>query len=179
MRMFLVENFDSRSCTLQLQNGQTLHITADDIVATLGLPIGHIEIKKRMARALPELLKELRAIFERTTAYTTLKALTRKVSEVDAVNPWFKRHFALLVMSVLIDLMANGYVSRNYIDHLWDVENIANLNWCEMVINALVNSKLVWMKNTDKIYGGPFLFFVTDCAKKLHSLQDLNIQAAL
>nr|GLL19908.1 uncharacterized protein LOC109191529 [Ipomoea trifida] len=86
--------------------------------------------------------------------------------EVDATDPWFKRHFALLVMRVLIDTMVNDYVNQNYIDHLQDVGNIANLNWCQMVINALITSKLVWTKSTDKIYGGKILFLRTHCAKK-------------
>nr|GME10987.1 uncharacterized protein LOC109191529 [Ipomoea batatas]GME21468.1 uncharacterized protein LOC109191529 [Ipomoea batatas] len=121
MGLWLVENFDPRSCTLQLQNGQTIHITVDDVAAVLGLPKGHIEITKRTTKALPEILKEWRWIFEKTIAYITPKALTRKMIEVDAADPWFKRHFALLVMSALIDPMVNGYVNQNYIDHLLDV----------------------------------------------------------
>nr|GMD08079.1 uncharacterized protein LOC109191529 [Ipomoea batatas] len=108
MGLWLVENFDPRSCTLQLQNGQTIHITVDDVAAVLGLPKGHIEITKRTTKALPEILKEWRWIFEKTIAYITPKALTRKMIEVDAADPWFKRHFALLVMSALIDPMVNG-----------------------------------------------------------------------
>nr|GMC92305.1 uncharacterized protein LOC109155335 [Ipomoea batatas] len=128
MGLWLVENFDPRSCTLKLQNEQTIHITADDVAAVLGLPKGNIEITKR--------------------------------TKVDAADPWFKRHFALLVMSVLIDPMANGYVTQNYIDHLLDVGNILNLNWSQLVINALINSKQVWMKSTDKLYRGPILFLM-------------------
>nr|GMD34328.1 uncharacterized protein LOC109155335 [Ipomoea batatas] len=108
--LWLVENFDPRSCTLQLQNGQSIHITAADVAATLGLPMGQIEITRRAARML----------------------------ETEAGDPWFKRHFALLVITVLIDPMVNGYVNQNYIDHLQDVDNIPNLNWCQMVINSLV-----------------------------------------
>nr|GMD82158.1 uncharacterized protein LOC109155335 [Ipomoea batatas] len=121
MELWLVENFDPRSCTLKLQNGQTIHITADDVAAVLGLPKGNIEITKRTVKAMPEILKEWRWFFEKTTAYITPKALKRKMLEVDAANPWFKRHFALLVMSVLVDPMVNGYVTQNYIDHLLDI----------------------------------------------------------
>nr|GMC82096.1 uncharacterized protein LOC109155335 [Ipomoea batatas] len=160
MGLWLVENFDPRSCTLKLQNEQTIHITADDVAAVLGLPKGNIEITKRTVKAMPEILKEWRWFFEKTTAYITPKALKRKMLEVDAADPWFKRHFALLVMSVLIDPMVNGYVTQNYIDHLLDVGNILNLNWSQLVINALINSKQVWMKSTDKLYGGPILFLM-------------------
>nr|GMD74896.1 uncharacterized protein LOC109191529 [Ipomoea batatas] len=158
--LWLVENFNPRSCTLQLQNGQTIHITADDVAAVLGLPKGNIEITKRTAKVIPAILKEWRWLFEKTTAYITPRALTRKMVEVDAADPWFKHHFALLVMSVLIDPMVNGYVNQNYIDHLLDVGNIPNLNWSQMVINALINSKQVWMKSADKLYGGPILFLM-------------------
>nr|GMC99883.1 uncharacterized protein LOC109191529 [Ipomoea batatas] len=61
--LWLVQNFDPRSCTLQLQNGQSVHITATDVAATLGLPMGHIEITRRTARAVPEILKNWRGIF--------------------------------------------------------------------------------------------------------------------
>nr|GMC97383.1 uncharacterized protein LOC109155335 [Ipomoea batatas] len=160
MGLWLVENFDPRSCTLKLQNGQTIHITADDVAAVLGLPKGNIEITKRTVKAMPEILKEWRWFFEKTTAYITPKALKRKMLEVDAADPWFKRHFALLVMSVLVDPMVNGYVTQNYIDHLLDVGNIQNLNWSQLVINALINSKQLWMKSTDKLYGGPIVFLM-------------------
>nr|GMD50604.1 uncharacterized protein LOC109155335 [Ipomoea batatas] len=160
MGLWLVENFDPRSCTLKLQNGQTIHITADDVAAVLGLPKGNIEITKRTMKAMPEILKEWRWFFEKTTAYITPKALKRKMLEVDAADPWFKRHFALLVMSVLVDPMVNGYVTQNYIDHLLDVGNIQNLNWSQLVINALINSKQLWMKSTDKLYGGPIVFLM-------------------
>nr|GMC92218.1 uncharacterized protein LOC109155335 [Ipomoea batatas] len=160
MGLWLVENFDPRSCTLKLQNGQTIHITADDVAAVLGLPKGNIEITKRTVKAMPEILKEWRWFFEKTTAYITPKALKRKMLEVDVADPWFKRHFALLVMSVLVDPMVNGYVTQNYIDHLLEVGNIQNLNWSQLVINALINSKQVWMKSTDKLYGGPIVFLM-------------------
>nr|GMC84583.1 uncharacterized protein LOC109155335 [Ipomoea batatas] len=136
--LWLVENFDPRSCTLQIQNGQSIHITAADVAATLWLPMGQIEITKRAARAVPEILREWKAIFEKTTACITPGAMITRMLETDAGDPWFKRHFALLVITVLIDPMVNGYVNQNYIDHLHDVDNIPNLNWCQMVINSLV-----------------------------------------
>nr|GMD78657.1 uncharacterized protein LOC109191529 [Ipomoea batatas] len=138
----------------------TIHITADDVAAVLGLPKGNIEITKRTAKVIPAILKEWRWLVEKTTAYITPRALTRKMVEVDAADLWFRHHFALLVMSVLIDPMVNGYVNQNYIDHLLDVGNIPNLNWSQMVINALINSKQVWMKSADKLYGGPILFLM-------------------
>nr|GMD63697.1 zinc finger BED domain-containing protein RICESLEEPER 2-like [Ipomoea batatas] len=121
---------------------ESVLITTVDVAGILGLPMGHIEITKRTVTTIPEILKEWSWIFKKTTAYITPNALTMKMLEVDVDDPWFKRHFALLVMRVLIDPMVNGYVNHNYIDHLWDVENISNLNWGQMVINALVSSKL-------------------------------------
>nr|GME04420.1 uncharacterized protein LOC109155335 [Ipomoea batatas] len=156
--LWLVENFDARSCTLQLQNGQSIHITTADVAATLGLPMGQIEITKRAARAVPEILREWRAIFEKTTACITPGAMITRMLETDAGDPWFKRHFALLVITVLIDPMVNGYVNQNYIEHLHDVDNIPNLNWCQMVINSLVTSKISWERSAYKIFGGPILF---------------------
>nr|GLL33573.1 uncharacterized protein LOC109155335 [Ipomoea trifida] len=156
--LWLVENFDPRSCTLQLQNGQSIHITAADVAASLGFPMGQIEIPRRAARAVPEILREWRAIFEKTTACITPGAMITRMLETEAGDPWFKRHFALLVITVLIDPMVNGYVSQNYIDHLQDVDNIPNLNWCQMVINSLVTSKISWERSAYKIFGGPILF---------------------
>nr|GLL27285.1 uncharacterized protein LOC109155335 [Ipomoea trifida] len=119
MGLWLVENFDPRICTLKLQNGQTIHITADDVAAVIGLLKGNIEITKRTVKAMLEILKEWRWFFEKTTAYITPKALKRKM--------------------------------------------------LELVINALINSKQVWMKSTDKLYGGPIVFLMTHSAKKLPS----------
>nr|GMD89708.1 uncharacterized protein LOC109191529 [Ipomoea batatas] len=111
--LWLVENFDPRSFTLQLQNGQSIHITAADVAATLGLPMGQIEITKRAAR------------------------------------------------------MVNGYVNQNYIGHLHDVDNIPNLNWCQLVINSLVASKISWQRSADKIFGGPIVFLTVFYADRV------------
>nr|GLL42403.1 uncharacterized protein LOC109155335 [Ipomoea trifida] len=165
--LWLVENFDPRSCTLQLQNGQSIHITAADVAATLGLPMGQIEITKRAARAVPEILREWRAIFEKTTACITPAAMITRMLETDAGDPWFKRHFALLVITVLIDPMVNGYVNQNYIGHLHDVDNIPNLNWCQLVINSLVASKISWQRSADKIFGGPIVFLTVFYADRV------------
>nr|GMD74804.1 uncharacterized protein LOC109171666 [Ipomoea batatas]GMD74807.1 uncharacterized protein LOC109171666 [Ipomoea batatas] len=72
-----------------------------------------------------------------------------------------------MVITVLIDPMINGYVNQNYIDHLRDVDNIPNLNWCQMVINSLVTSKLGWERSTEKIFGGPILFLTVFYADRV------------
>nr|GMC84893.1 uncharacterized protein LOC109191529 [Ipomoea batatas]GME17665.1 uncharacterized protein LOC109191529 [Ipomoea batatas] len=54
-----------------------------------------IEITRRTTRAVPEILKEWRGIFEKTTACITSGAMTTKMLEAEADDPWFKRHFAL------------------------------------------------------------------------------------
>nr|GMC84892.1 uncharacterized protein LOC109191529 [Ipomoea batatas] len=168
--LWLVQNFDPRSCTLQLQNGQSVHITATYVAATLGLPIGHIEITRRTTRAVPEILKEWRGIFEKTTACITSGAMTTKMLEAEADDPWFKRHFALLVISVLIDPMINGYVNQNYIDHLRDVDNIPNLNWCQMVINSLVLDIQALLKGEEnEIKSGGFGYGHIDSALQLEN----------
>nr|GLL27286.1 uncharacterized protein LOC109191529 [Ipomoea trifida] len=60
MGLWLVENFDPRICTLKLQNGQTIHVTADDVAAVIGLLKENIEITKRTVKAMLEILKEWR-----------------------------------------------------------------------------------------------------------------------
>nr|GMC86937.1 uncharacterized protein LOC109191529 [Ipomoea batatas] len=127
--LWLVENFDPRSCTLQLQNGQSIHITAADVAATLGLPMGQIEITKRAARAVPEILQEWRAIFEKTTCITPVAMITRML-ETDAGDPWFKRHFALLVITVLIDPMQDFLAEKRRQD-LWRANCIPDDVLCQ------------------------------------------------
>nr|GMD54379.1 uncharacterized protein LOC109171666 [Ipomoea batatas] len=65
-RQFKAQN---KMTTQSKRNGQSIHITAADVAATLGHPMGHIEITRKTARAVPKILKEWRAIFEKTTAY--------------------------------------------------------------------------------------------------------------
>nr|GMD76372.1 uncharacterized protein LOC109191529 [Ipomoea batatas] len=62
MGLWLVENFDPRSCTLKLQNGQTIHIIADDVAAVLGLPKGNIEITKRTVKAIPRNIERMEVV---------------------------------------------------------------------------------------------------------------------
>nr|GMC80436.1 uncharacterized protein LOC109155335 [Ipomoea batatas]GMC90973.1 uncharacterized protein LOC109155335 [Ipomoea batatas] len=69
------------------QQQSSVHIIAADVAATFRLPMGHIEITRRTARAVPEILKEWRGIFEKTTACITLGAMTTKMLEAEADDP--------------------------------------------------------------------------------------------
>ncbi|XP_019176284.1 PREDICTED: uncharacterized protein LOC109171666 [Ipomoea nil] len=158
MGMWLVESYDSRSNTLNLPSGERLPITENDIAATLGLPLGDIEITKRESKQVSDLLAEWRKIFGKVTGHITPHTMAEKMLTLKAADPWFKRHFALLVMSVLVEPQVNGYVNQNYIDNLLNVHNIKRLNWCRMLINSLIASKQAWLDSADGRYGGPIVF---------------------
>lgn len=70
---------------------------------------------------------------------------------------WFIRHFVLIVMTVMVDSTSHGYTNTLLMDHLRDVDRVAQMNWCEYVLDKLIDNKLKWDKSNRKIYCGPLL----------------------
>lgn len=58
------------------------------------------------------------------------------------------RHFVTLIVSVLVDSTSHSYVNAFGVDHLGDVGRVLRLNWCQYVLDKLIENKLKWEKKS-------------------------------
>ncbi|CAH9100071.1 unnamed protein product, partial [Cuscuta europaea] len=73
---------------------------------------------------------------------------------------WFKRNFIVLMVSLLLESTQNGYVNPMIMNHLEDVDKIKDFDWCDHVLNCLIDSKVSWEKKKNKAFTGPLLFLM-------------------
>lgn len=71
---------------------------------------------------------------------------------------WFKRHFAVLVVSTLFSVMGNGYANQRVFQHFEDVDKIKDLNWCKFLLDCLVEAHAKWIQKKDRAFTGPLVF---------------------
>nr|GME03285.1 uncharacterized protein LOC109190399 [Ipomoea batatas] len=86
--------------------------------------------------------------------------IATKVRSLLEGDVWFKRHFAVLVVSVLGGTMKNGYANQLVFHNFEDVDEIKNLNWCKFVLECLVERHAQWVHNPDKQFSGPIVFLL-------------------
>ncbi|RAL47742.1 hypothetical protein DM860_012367 [Cuscuta australis] len=56
--------------------------------------------------------------------------------------------------------MSHGYVNALVLDHLRDVGRVPKLNWCQYVLDKLIENKLKWEKKKKQLFSGPLLFLM-------------------
>nr|GLL39556.1 uncharacterized protein LOC109168900 [Ipomoea trifida] len=160
MCRWLISNFDSANMCLSLENGLVVPVTEEDVHYTLGLLRGSVVITRRRKDDVSDTLKEWRSKFNKVKHDVTLAMIATKVRSLLEGDVWFKRHFAVLVVSVLGGTMKNGYANQLVFHHFEDVDEIKNLNWCKFVLECLVERHAQWVNNLDKQFSGPIVFLL-------------------
>nr|GMD39206.1 uncharacterized protein LOC109191529 [Ipomoea batatas] len=160
MCRWLISNFDPTNMCLSLENGLVLPVTEEDVHYTLGLPQGSVVITKRKKDDVSDTLKEWRSKFDKEKHDITPAMIATKVRSLLEGDVWFKRHFAVLVVSVLGGTMTNGYANQLIFHHFEDVDGIKNLNWCKFILESLVERHAQWVHNPDKQFSGPIVFLL-------------------
>ncbi|KAL3617425.1 hypothetical protein CASFOL_037746 [Castilleja foliolosa] len=161
---WLLNNFDPRTCDIVLNNGDRLHVDAQDVKLVLGLPNGQRTIERRIRVHTNDLVQEFRQKFRGPQgnvpiSITPTKVIESMLNEVDG-GLWFKRLFLIAMTSNLVESTSNGYVSTLTIPNFEDVSIAHRLNWGEYVVRCLVEHAVIWHKNRDNPYTGPILFLL-------------------
>ncbi|CAH9076699.1 unnamed protein product, partial [Cuscuta europaea] len=157
---WVVENFDPKKCSLVLLDGSIVRITEEDVARVLGFPLGGKKIVQKKKNEDCALLQEWRAIFDKEDYKISPSDVSAAMLSKSEGGDWFKRHFVVLVVYLLLDSTQNGYVTPLIMNHLEDVEKISELNWCNHVINCLIEKKVSWEKKKEKAFTGPLLFLI-------------------
>ncbi|XP_019188585.1 PREDICTED: uncharacterized protein LOC109182830 [Ipomoea nil] len=113
---------------------------------------------KRDRVHISNLLKHWRGLFGRVRHTVTASLIADEVrAEVDG-GDWFKRHFAMLVVSTLVSCMTNRYANQMYFDCFDDVLRIHELNWCKLLLDSLVETHDAWKSGRHRCFVGPAEF---------------------
>lgn len=164
---WLVRQYDPLSQTLKIPNQKPIRITEDEVAYILGLPQGKVEMKKKNQKELGQLLVEWWGVVGKPNGHITAKQLCTAMLELKEGGVWFKRHFAILLVTTLIESTSFGYCNHQYIQHFGDVSKIKDLNWCGLLHRALTDSRLQCEPKHKTKFTGPILF-LTVCLPHIH-----------
>ncbi|VFQ96158.1 unnamed protein product [Cuscuta campestris] len=158
--LWVVSNYDARSSCLKLPDSTKMHITAEDVNTVLGWPVGGERVQNNKRNKDKSLLNEWRLKFDTTGIKITPNDVVEKMLECTEGGEWFVRHFVMLIVSVLVDSTSHGYVNALVMDNLRDVGRVPRLDWCQYVLDKLIENKLKWEKKKKQLFSGPLLFLL-------------------
>ncbi|KAL3618586.1 hypothetical protein CASFOL_037668 [Castilleja foliolosa] len=156
---WLLENFDIKSCVIKLQMGRELRLEDDDAEIVLGIPNGTKPIMRQCKKDVHPLITQFRGKF-RIGMNITAAMVMEEMLRLDAKDVWFRRLFLIMMKTVLVECLGNGYVSTQTIPNFEDVDDARNLNWGKYMKRCLVENILRWQEKKTRNFGGPIVLLL-------------------
>ncbi|XP_057784967.1 uncharacterized protein LOC131002508 [Salvia miltiorrhiza] len=158
---WILEHFDENRCELELEGGIRVKITEDDVYRVYGFPKGS-EIIPDFNRCSNTALCEEWVAFFGLANREKIKIghVLSEMLDCTTGGTWFKRHFMIAMTHSLIQSCTSGTVYPHILRCLENVRTLKKWNWGEYVLRSLVDHKLSWVGDEDKVFSGPTLFLV-------------------
>ncbi|GER41648.1 E3 ubiquitin-protein ligase [Striga asiatica] len=157
---WLLDNFQPKTCEIKLQNGHSVHIESKDVALVLGFPNGERAIQKKRKHEQCSLLEEWGGKFVKDKKKILPTDVSAQMLSNQDGGLWFIRHFLILLTSCLIETSGTGYILPQIMSHFSNTSAARHLNWCDYVLECLVNHHLTWAKNKKKSFNGPIFFLM-------------------
>nr|GMD52448.1 uncharacterized protein LOC109155335 [Ipomoea batatas] len=155
---WLLTNYNPVDRVLNLENGNAIHITTEDVADVFGFPMGSIPMVKRRKRELGPMLVEWRENLGKPDGNMSPKNVCDAMLEQWDGGEWFRRHFSVIVATTLIKCSGNGTVNQQFLELLDDVADIGDLNWCECLLESLGECHTPWSEGRVQKFVGPIDF---------------------
>ncbi|XP_057800150.1 uncharacterized protein LOC131015745 [Salvia miltiorrhiza] len=156
---WVLDCFHARRSEIVLPSGKTIEVTDEDAYRVLGFPRGDRSLELLDKSETTDLYDEWVSCFpdknQKTIKISDVK--DAMIASVDG-GRWFKLHFLVMVTHCLIESTTHGSVIPRVIKSLDDLTAVRDFNWCEYVVDSLVESKGKWEKDTQSMYTGPIMF---------------------
>ena len=156
--MWVVQNFDSKTCSIKMTNGRKIKITRELVRDMLGIPMGDIKVEALEEKNLyeettvkwRELLESI--VVEKKIYIGRLEEHLCSLTEVD----WeFRVCFLVLFFSIFGQGNKDGQVNERIIPILSNTNNVSQMDWCSYVLECMLK-ECTGFKPTSK-FSGPLL----------------------
>ncbi|XP_057810730.1 uncharacterized protein LOC131025129 [Salvia miltiorrhiza] len=155
---WVLDRFNHRSCTLELDVLTKIEIEEDDVYRVYGFPKGNKLIENFQRTAENELFIEWKNFFNVANRdKIKIKAVLRRMVDSADGGSWFKRHFVIALCFSLMESCTSGTVHPYIFSALANIEEIKSWNWGEYLLRCLIDHKKSWMTDKTKVFGGPIL----------------------
>jgi hypothetical protein len=131
---WLMNRFDTKSCTVTLENGFSFTITPSFVYNILGIPFGPDAVQMRSNPEDHEFINDL--LNGQIPKVEYLCSVLKM--ELDALT--FSRIFMILVIDAFIAPTSTGSASLLLYHYVVNIKTVPTLDWCSFALKMLLNS---------------------------------------
>ncbi|KAJ8423748.1 hypothetical protein Cgig2_031338 [Carnegiea gigantea] len=155
---WLMKSFDPYAVCFRLADGQKFPVTAFNVHATLGVPLGGTEITEITKSSMDDEYDEVHAGWQKEwKLQKNAPELTRMPEFIRSQKDEgesFKRNFIIYLVNCFFSEAKNRYYSKPILKYLKDVSQIPSLDWCQFVVDKLITSVRHYKESTATIGKG-------------------------
>ncbi|GJT65194.1 hypothetical protein Tco_1016674, partial [Tanacetum coccineum] len=162
MGLWVVKNFNPKTCTLVIEDGSMIKITRELIHDMLGIPMGDIKVKYLKEKNLLDLVTaKWRGMVpkivnhENKIPISQLETFLCTLSEADWL---FNIRFLSLFFSIFGQGNKDDTINERLIPYLDETDKIHQMDWCSYVLESLVKECTGF--NASNKFSGPLLLLV-------------------
>ncbi|GKB58830.1 hypothetical protein Tco_0915016 [Tanacetum coccineum] len=162
LALWVVKNFNPKTCTLVMEDGSMIKITRVLIHDMLGIPMGDIKVKSLKEKNLFDpVTAKWRGMVQEIVSHdnkiniSQLESFLCTLSEADWL---FDIGFLSLFFSIFGQGNKDGTINERLIPYLDETDKIHQMDWCSYVLESLVKG-CTGFSTSDK-FSGPVLLLV-------------------
>uniref|UniRef100_A0A7N0UFU4 Uncharacterized protein n=1 Tax=Kalanchoe fedtschenkoi TaxID=63787 RepID=A0A7N0UFU4_KALFE len=162
LAFWLVNNFDETTCELALPVERPT-VTQDDVQTVFDIPKGSQTLSHDLKRAIltKGLVAKWREHHGTTKALISTMQIKQKIVEDEEAGLGFKLDFLVLFCDRVIESNTNNFVKHSFLNSISNVDMIADINWCQYMIDVIVDFKKEWLRGDRKVhFRGPILLLL-------------------
>ncbi|GJY85503.1 hypothetical protein Tco_0499529 [Tanacetum coccineum] len=162
LALWVVKNFNPKTCTLVMEDGSMIKITRDLIHDMLGIPMGDIKVESLKEKNLFDpVTAKWRGMVQEIVSHdnkiniSQLESFLCTLSDADWL---FDIGFLSLFFSIFGQGNKDGTINERLIPYLEETDKIHQMDWCSYVLDSLVK-ECTSFSTSDK-FSGPVLLLV-------------------
>ncbi|PWA79853.1 hypothetical protein CTI12_AA201090 [Artemisia annua] len=156
--MWIVRNFDPKTCSIKMKDGRKLKITRELVRDVLGIPMGDIKVEaleeiNLLEETTVKWRKQLESIVVKNKIF--ISKLEEHLCGLTEVDWEFRVCFIVLFFSIFGQGNKDGEVNERIIHILSNTDNVPRMDWCSYVVECIVKACTGF--NPYSSFNGPLL----------------------
>ncbi|GKB99598.1 ulp1 protease family, C-terminal catalytic domain-containing protein [Tanacetum coccineum] len=158
--MWVVRNFDPKSCTITMEDGRRIKITRELIHGILGIPMGDIKVESQKEKNLSDTVtakwrKSVKKIVNKKSNTINISKLEKHLIDLSKCDWEFNLGFLVLFFSIFGLGNKDGTVNERIIPFLPNTEDVSKKDWCSYAQECMVRGCKEY--KLGKYFSGPLL----------------------
>ncbi|GJU76662.1 ulp1 protease family, C-terminal catalytic domain-containing protein [Tanacetum coccineum] len=141
--MWVVRNFDPKSCKITMEDGRRIKITRELIHGTLRIPMGDIKVESQKEKNLSDTVtakwrKSVKKIVNKKSNTISISKLEKHLIDLSKCDWEFNLGFLVLFFSIFGLGNKDGTVNERIIPFLPNTEDVSKMDWCLYTLECMI-----------------------------------------